>query len=428
MNNEVNFQTEKQVAFELFEELSKDTEIIKSSIQASLNNWEIKLPKNQNLIVKEKFSEMELDDYLLDSIYEMGCEHPSIIQAASIPTILKGDDLVVQSKSGTGKTLAYGTCLLQKCVSKGGLQAVILTPTRILNQQISDVIAKLGAPNNINVYTVKPDVKYMNQEIIVGSPGGVLKLFNMDKEMAQTVKIIVIDEADAVLNLDGMGSNAYVILKILEKAQKIYFSATFYSHIKDAIADFSPKAICMYEKENLKPEKIKLYYLETERKEKMKALKSLYEYLSVGQSIIFVATKHMVEVLKKKLEADLHETACLHGDIEMAANEKIVEDFKTAKARVLISTDIFSRGMDIPQVNLVINFDLPIVKGIPNLETYIHRIGRSGRFGRPGFVVDLVSDSNDLKALVKFQTELKSLSKKFSIKALEEVYEENMSK
>ncbi|TBU08711.1 ATP-dependent RNA helicase [Hamiltosporidium magnivora] len=428
MNNEMNFQTEKQVAFELFEELSKDTEKIKSSIQASLNNWEIKMPKNQNLIVKEKFSEMELNDSLLDSIYEMGYEQPSIIQAASIPTILKGDDLAVQSKSGTGKTLAFAACLLQKCVSKGGLQAVVLTPTRVLNQQVSDVIAKLGAPNNIKVYTVKPDVEYENQEIIVGSPGGVLKLFSMDKEKAQTVKIIVIDEADAVLNLDGMGSHAYRILKILEKSQKIYFSATFYSQIKKVIEDFSPKATCMYEKENLKPEEIKLYYLEIERKEKMKAIKSLYEYLSVGQSIIFVATKHMVEVLRKELEADLHETACLHGDIEMAAKEKVVDDFRTAKARVLISTDIFSRGMDIPQVNLIINFDLPIVKGIPNVETYIHRVGRSGRFGRSGFVVDLVSDSNDLKALLKFQIELKSVAKKFSIKALEEVYEENMSK
>ncbi|TBU05278.1 ATP-dependent RNA helicase [Hamiltosporidium magnivora] len=140
----------------------------------------------------------------------------------------------------------------------------------------------------------------------------------------------------------------------------------------------------MYEKENLKPEEIKPYYLETERKENMKAIKSSYEYLSVGQ---------------KELEADLHETACLHGDIEMAAKEKVVDDFRTAKARVLISTDIFSRGMDIIQVNLIINFDLPIVKGIPRVETYIHRVGRSGRFDRSGVRVDLVSDPNDLNAL-----------------------------
>ncbi|TBU06780.1 ATP-dependent RNA helicase [Hamiltosporidium magnivora] len=135
----------------------------------------------------------------------------------------------------------------------------------------------------------------------------------MDNKKAPTVKIIVIDEADAVL--DGIGSHAYRILKI------------------------------------------------------------------------------------KELEADLHETACLHGYIEMAAKEKVVDDFRTAKARVLISTDIFSRGMDIPQVNLIINFDLPIVKGIPKVENYIHRVGRSGRFGRPGVRVDFFRDSNDLNAL-----------------------------
>ncbi|KAK1347357.1 ATP-dependent RNA helicase [Hamiltosporidium tvaerminnensis] len=130
----------------------------------------------------------------------------------------------------------------------------------------------------------------------------------------------------------------------------------------------------------------------------MKAIKSSYEYLRVGQSIIFVATKHMVEVLRKELGADLHEKACLHGDIKRQHKKKLEHDFRTAKALTLISTNKFLRGMDISQVNLIINFDLPIVKGIPKVETYIHRVGRSGRFDRSGVRVDLVNDSNDFNA------------------------------
>ncbi|EPR79121.1 ATP-dependent RNA helicase [Spraguea lophii 42_110] len=418
-------QTDEDVARELHNLLCQDSEAIEKVEKSGL--WSLKLTGDNKLLVCDSFSRMNLKPELLRAIYSLEIEKPSIVQSRAIPEILLGKDLVCQSKSGSGKTITFACGALNFLKNGMGPQAIIIAPTRELAVQVGEFLQKLGSFLNIGVCLALKGRKTdkITEEIIVGTPGSLFGYFKDDLFDTSKIGFLVIDEADAVLDPEGMGAMTHRLIMKLNRAQKIYFSATYNADITEQIESYSPGVIKLLEGKNEKPEEIKLFYIEIHKKDKIKALLELYELLAIGQSIVFVSTKKYVDFLKTTFESDLHVVSCIHGDMDLNERERIVKEFKEAKSKILISTDVFSRGMDIPQVNLIINFDLPIYRGTPMTETYIHRIGRSGRFGRLGFVIDFVSSEEELKGLMKFQSDLKFPTKKFSIEALRKVVLEN---
>lgn len=407
--------SDKETAREILKLLNEDTVRLEND-----NLSDYRLKKGEKLLIKEKFEEMQLPAALVKALYIKGFDRPSLIQKSSIPLIILGADCGIQSKSGTGKTVAYAVGILQKIVASKKPQALVITPTRELNKQVGGVISGLGSSIGVSVLVAlkRREIGTVVEEVVVGSPGTLLHLFRDGKIDVSGIKIVVVDEADATLDPDGMGAQAAQILHFVVHAQKVFFSATYSERIKGLISSISPEIERLYESENSKPEEIKLYCIDVKKSNKIETLMGLYNYLTVAQSIVFVATKRMVDTLKGIFESDMFTVSFLHGDMDMSEREKAFKDFKDAKTKVLISTDVFSRGMDIPQVNLIMNFDLPVYEGKPNVETYIHRIGRSGRFGRAGFVIDFLSSEHDVMAEATFAKELRCYSKKFTLEAL----------
>lgn len=412
-------QDDREVAKELFEMIKQDTSALSTGLDGNVSG--VGTDSGQKLLVAEHFSEMGLSEELLKAIYKKGFEKPSLIQKSAIPHILSGHNVVVQSKSGTGKTIAYTCGALGRTKMESGTQVMVVTPTRELSTQVTEVISGLASALGLGVFSALKNrsVESIGEEVVVGSPGTLLKLMELGKLGHKGIRMIVLDEADVLLDKDMMGTQMFRILKLVSEAQMVFFSATYSEQVKQTIEFYAPDAVKMYEERNGKPDEIKLFYIEASGDAKRKALKALYEYLSVSQMIIFVSAKVTVNHLRKKLEEDLHSVSCLHGDLEIEERERAVAEFRSSKTKILLTTDVFSRGMDIPQVNLIVNYDLPIYKGVASTQTYIHRIGRSGRFGRTGFVVDFVRDE-ELEAYLRFQNELKFASKKFTIRALEE--------
>lgn len=418
----MKIQDDKDVAKELISLLKKDTEIIE---KAEKTAYTMKLASGEKLLVPEKFSEMALKSDLVEGIYKLGYEKPSLIQAAAIPLIGKGNNIAIQSMSGTGKTLSFVVPVLNYIRSNQKVQAIIVTPTKDLNNQIGDLVNALGLYLKISCYNATKENRILDNdvhsEVVVGSPGSLLNLMRDQIIDSEQVKIIVFDEADALLT--SFDSHIKRLINKTPKAQRIFFSATYTDAIKRKINNFCGPVKELYE-ENAKPEEIKLYHFECKRQDKISILLELYEYLSIGQMIVFTNSRKMAEKLKVEFESDKHKVSIVHGEMDIKDRINSVDDFRSAKTKILISTDVFSRGMDIPQVNLIVNYDMPVYQNTINTETYIHRVGRSGRFGRTGFVIDFVCDKKDYDALVEFQRILRFPSKKFSIEALRDAYAE----
>lgn len=409
-----------EVAKELYEEIKQDTDSITKSKDGVIDD--ILMSNMDKFLSKETFVSMELGD-ILKALYEVGYSRPSVIQKVVIPAIKDKVDIVVQSKSGTGKTLAFVVGILTQIEKGKGPQAVILSPTRELNTQIYNEICKLTNFSGIKTHLALRDkqVERLDHEILLGSPAAILSLCTRRQFDYRKIKILVLDETDVLLDKSTMGSQTFRLLKALDNAQKVFISATYNDDIKKTISAYAPQVREFYEKKNAKPEEIKLFHIDIDYKYKVDALQAIYSLLTVGQVIVFVSKKSTVKKLEEILVDDCNSVSILHGELLPEERDLTVKNFKTSNTKILVTTDVFSRGMDIPQVNLIINFDLPYKHGELLVETYIHRIGRSGRFGRSGFVIDMISGVNELTDYIKIQEELGTISRGFTIEELENV-------
>lgn len=414
-------QTENEVAIELINELKADSTLINT---ATKTKYTVNLPSGKLLLAKEDFCDMSLDSRLIDALHNMGYEKPSAIQAIAIPSILSGIDVAIQSESGTGKTISFVLPALNIVSDTKKPQVIVITPTKGLNIQVGEIFQQLGSALNINCFVVKDqELLECKCEIIVGSPGGLMNMLRKSLYDPNNIRMVIIDEADACLDL--FSSQIIRIMKHFEKAKKVYFSATYSPTCKRMISKFSPTVVELYQT-NKKPEKIRLFHLEVKKNDKISSLLEFYEYLSIGQLIIFTNTKVMAKKILEEFLLDKHMVSCIHGEMDIKEREENVQKFRNAEVKILIATDVFSRGMDIAQVNLIVNFDMPVFRGETVLETYIHRVGRSGRFGREGFVIDFISEKADYDALLDVQAKLNCVSKKLSIQALRDAYHEIM--
>jgi len=348
----------------------------------------------------ESFDAMELNEELLRGIYAYGFEKPSAIQQRAIrPTIL-GRDLIAQAQSGTGKTATFAIGTLAKLDAKlRECQALILAPTRELAQQIQKVVIALGDYMEVQVHAcvggtaVRDHIRTLQAgvHIVVGTPGRVYDMINRRALRLDSIKQFMLDEADEMLSR-GFKDQIYDIFKFLpETVQVCLFSATMPLDVLEVTQRFMREPVrILVKKDELTLEGIKQFYIAVDREEwKLDTLCDLYETLTITQAIIYCNTRRKVDWLQEQMQGRDFTVSCMHGDMDQRERDIIMREFRSGSSRVLITTDLLARGIDVQQVSLVINFDLPT-----NRENYIHRIGRSGRFGRKGVAINFLTEGD----------------------------------
>jgi|TARA_B110000967_G_C18869349_1_gene554496 translation initiation factor 4A len=351
-------------------------------------------------IMNYSFEDLELNDELLRGIYSYGFEKPSKIQYKSIPLIKSGKDLIAQSQSGTGKTGAFSIGILNNIDTKlKKTQYIVLTPTHELAKQIYSVIENLGARMDITMCKVigKTNISESIMElkrdpqIIVATPGRLVDMISKRHIFTDNIKTLVLDEADEMLS-GGFMEILYEIIKCMpKKCQICLFSATMPKEILDLTENFmnNPERL-LVNRDELTLEGIKQFYINLKQYNwKFDVLYDIYDTINITQSIIYVNSKNILNNLYDRLSRDEYPVSYIHGDMQTVEREKNLNDFKNGITRIMLSTDLLSRGIDIQQLSLVINFDLP-----RNKETYIHRIGRSGRYGRKGTAINFITDED----------------------------------
>lgn len=348
--------------------------------------------------VVTSFDEMGLRNELLRGIYAYGFERPSAIQQRGIMPILAQHDTIAQAQSGTGKTATFCIGVLQQIDLKlNRCQGLILAPTRELAQQIHKVLTALGDFLSISAHAcvggtlVRDDIRRLREgvQVVVGTPGRVYDMLKRQELNLNTVKIFVLDEADEMLSR-GFKDQIYDIFQYMpSKVQVCLFSATIPEEILEISTRFMRTPVrILVKKEELTLEGIKQFFIAVEREDwKLETLCDLYETLTITQAIIYCNTRRKVDWLTDKMSQRDFTVSSMHGDMNPQDREEVMKQFRSGSSRVLITTDLLARGIDVQQVSLVINYDLPA-----NRENYLHRIGRSGRFGRKGVSINFVTD------------------------------------
>jgi len=343
---------------------------------------------------------MELPEELLRGIYSYGFEKPSAIQQRAIRPTISGRDLIAQAQSGTGKTATFAIgCLALVDQKVQECQALILAPTRELACQIQKVVLALGDYMDIKVHAcvggtaVRDDIRTLQAgvHVVVGTPGRVNDMITRRALRLESMRQFFLDEADEMLSR-GFKEQIYDIFKFLpEQVQVCLFSATMPLDVLEVTDRFMREPIrILVKKDELTLEGIKQFYIAVDREEwKLETLCDLYETLTITQAIIYCNTRRKVDWLQEEMQKRDFTVSCMHGDMDQRERDIIMREFRTGSSRVLITTDLLARGIDVQQVSLVINFDLPT-----NRENYIHRIGRSGRFGRKGVAINFLTEGD----------------------------------
>lgn len=343
----------------------------------------------------------EFEDYylkreLLMGIFEKGFERPSPIQEDAIPTILAGRDVLARAKNGTGKTAAFIIPCLEKVdVTKKHIQILMLVPTRELALQTSAICKEIGKHLEgleIMVTTggtnLRDDIMrlYSPVHIMVGTPGRIHDL--SDKKIADlsSCSTVVMDEADKLLSPEFQEVLEALLAKCSEKKQILLFSATFPVTVKGFKEKHLPNAHIINLMDELTLRGITQYYAFVEERQKVHCLNTLFSKLEINQSIIVCNSVNRVELLAKKITELGYSCFYIHAKMKQADRNRVFHEFRNGATRHLVCSDLFTRGIDIQSVNVVINFDFP-----KNSETYLHRIGRSGRFGHLGLAINLIT-------------------------------------
>lgn len=427
--NEPFSETDIQQAKEFCAYLYHDTQQISNAMSGN-SQTELtvlsKLGDIQSILTENTFDTLQIKNEIKKPLYNLGFDKLSDTQVKNIPDIIDGKSLMFQSKSGTGKTISFVVGTLSNVVPNQKLQIVVISPTLELNEQIRSVFEKVGAELGIKCRIAKRGerIRLLNFEVLIGSPAGVMNILRSAKIPA--IPILVIDEADTVLDPDAFGAQTAAILQNVQFNQYLLFSATYNDSIRRFVKKIVPGIEDRSLETNTVPDRIRLYHLEIhDHANKKEILSTLFAILSIGQLIIFVRTRRTATHLQEYFEKDLNRVSVLHGELPLDERAARIADFRHARTKILITTDLLSRGIDIPAVNLVINYDLPIYNHAVQTDTYIHRIGRCGRFHRKGFVIDFVCGDDDAFAISEISRSInrQSIRLKYSaiVKAAEEL-------
>ena len=361
--------------------------------------------------VKEftSFDDMNLPNELLRGIYSYGFEKPSEIQRKGVVPIALGRDLIAQAQSGTGKTGTFTIGSLARVdVAVKHVQVLCLVPTRELAQQIEIVAATIGSAMGVKTYAamgktpVREDIRCLDRgvQFLVGTPGRIYDLMNRRAFTTEHMKVIIVDEADQMLE-DRFREQLQCIfgLGFPSGVRCALFSAT----MNEDVVEFAEKLLNNPVRILISPEEVNLkgitqYRVDLDREDwKFEVLLDLYKNLNITQALIYCNKRQKAEWLAEKMTAAGFPITCIHGDMEVRDRMDRMTAFRKGDTRVLISTDLLARGIDVQQVSLVINYELP-----PQIENYIHRIGRSGRYGRKGTAINLLC-SDDMRTMAELE-------------------------
>uniref|UniRef100_A0A6B2FY43 RNA helicase n=1 Tax=Myxobolus squamalis TaxID=59785 RepID=A0A6B2FY43_MYXSQ len=371
--------------------LQDDRIVTRKYLPESAQN--IEFLTSEEVVVVPTFEDMGLRSDLIRGIYSYGFEKPSAIQQRAVKMILSGRDTIAQSQSGTGKTATFSIAALNCIDTKiRDTQVLVLSPTRELAQQIKKVILALGDFMNVQCHSciggtnVGEDIRMLDygQHIVSGTPGRVFDMIERRVLRTREIKMLVLDEADEMLN-QGFKEQIYDIYRFLPPtAQIVLISATLPHEVLELTQKFMNNPIqILVKRDELMLDKIKQFFVAVEREEwKFSTLCDIYEMLVVTQSVIFCNTREKVTWLREKMTEANFTVSAMHSDMPQKEREAIMTDFRAGVSRVLITTDVWARGLDVSALSLVINYDIPTSR-----EVYLHRIGRCGRFGREGVVI-----------------------------------------
>lgn len=364
----------------------------------------VEFESSEDVQVITSFDKVGLREDLLRGIYAYGFEKPSAIQQRAIKPIVKGRDVIAQAQSGTGKTATFTIALLQSIDTQvRDVQVLCLSPTRELAGQIQKVVLALGDFMNVQCHaciggtSLGEDLRKLDygQHVVSGTPGRVYDMIRRRVLRTRCIKMLVLDEADEMLNY-GFKEQIYDVYRYLPPStQVVLISATLPHEILEMTSKFMTDPIrILVKRDELTLEGIKQFFVAVEREEwKFDTLCDLYDTLTITQAVIFCNTKRKVDWLTEKMREANFTVSSMHGDMPQKERDAIMKEFRSGQSRVLISTDVWARGIDVQQVSLVINYDLPNSR-----ELYIHRIGRSGRFGRKGVAINFVKN-DDIRIL-----------------------------
>ncbi|KAA1467740.1 DEAD-domain-containing protein [Dentipellis sp. KUC8613] len=375
------------------------SDLIKSTFDVYVTLADQQQDPNSPLFSAKTFEELGLHENLLKGIFALGFTKPSKIQERALPLLLRDppQNMIGQSQSGTGKTAAFVLTMLSRIdFSKNKTQAICLAPSRELARQIMTVINTMGKFTEVQTeYGIKDhlprDATKITAHIVVGTPGTMTDLIRRRVIDVSELKVFVLDEADNMLDQDGLGDQTLRVKNMLPKRsdlQLVLFSATFPDNVRQFAKKFAPNANMIELKQNeLSVDSIRQFYMDCDSEErKYDILVSLYHLLTVGQSIIFCQHRSTADRISQRMTAEGHKVASLHGAKDAKERDTIIDRFREGKEKVLITTNVIARGIDILQVNMVVNYDLPLLNerdrnahandAQPDIETYIHRIGQ----------------------------------------------------
>ncbi|KAI0108197.1 DEAD-domain-containing protein [Daldinia grandis] len=387
------------------QESSYDVEVQLSDLQKDTEN---------PLGSAHTFEELGLPAEVLKGLSAMRFQKPSKVQEKALPLMLADppQNMIAQSQSGTGKTAAFVTTVLSRVdhTKPSQPQALLLAPSRELARQIQMVIGHIGQfiPNLAIAAAIPraiPHNERVDKSIVVGTPGTVMDLIRRRQFDVSQLRLLVIDEADNMLDQQGLGDQCTRVKKMLPQSiQILLFSATFPDKVLKYAMTFAPNANMIKLKvQELTVKGISQMYMDCpSESDKYDILCKLYGLMNIGSSIIFVKTRDSATQIQQKMASDGHKVSVLHSAYEGSERDALLEEFRTGKSKVLITTNVLSRGIDVSTVSMVINYDIPM-KGVGDsmhdTETYLHRIGRTGRFGRVGVSITFISDKKSFDAL-----------------------------
>ena len=372
------------------------------------------------------FKDLALSPSTLKAIEEIGYVKPSPIQAEAIPVVLAGKDIIGQAQTGTGKTAAFMLPILEKIDPKNkNVQALVLCPTRELAVQVHEESKKFSRNNRdvhiLSIYggqSYDPQIRALKKgvQIVVGTPGRVMDHMRRGTLKLENLKMLVLDEADEMLNMGFKDDIEEILEKTPESRQTVMFSATMAREIMNIAKTYqkNPEVVKVVSEE-LSNKKIDQYYVEVKRQDRVQAMIRCIDMMGLTSSIVFTNTKREVDELVSKLQEEGYVTEGLHGDLKQAQRDRVMNSFRRKNVNILVATDIAARGIDVSNVEAVFNYDIPL-----NEENYVHRIGRTGRAGMTGLSITFVF-GKDMFRIRRIEDYTKTKMSKMPIPSVEEI-------
>ena len=340
------------------------------------------------------FENLGLSSQLLQSIKKLGFNTPTEIQIKSIPDIMAGKDVIGESATGSGKTLAFGCGIVEQVVPREGVQALVLTPTRELAEQVKDAMKEISTQKNLRIISVYGGVPINQQirdipksEVVIATPGRLMDHLQRGTINISKIKILVLDEADRMLDMGFLDDVERIISECPTDRQTLFFSATISREIKRLANRYMIKPTSVTAEKMVDPEKLKQVYYDIPRNMKLSLLVHLLENENSELAMIFCNTRNTTDYVVKNLRANNIKAIAIHGGLTQNKRTKSIKQFNESKSGVLVCTDVAARGLDINNVTHIYNYDIS-----NDSNDYVHRIGRTARAGESGKVINLLTD------------------------------------